>query len=530
MSTQKCRYALALSLGSLVGLSIALTIVSSSLAPLPQLGFAHDIGIMLDAGWRYAQGQMPHRDYISPLGPAYAMMAGIPLKLGGVEYASYRALPVSIGCVFMLAAFLVAWTRLPTWAAVAYSVLVGVVAGGTYHMGWPAEWTSFATFFNRQGWAAVMILAVGFCVPAFAPGKTADTFAGSICGLLLGTLLFWKINFFMAGAFVALVGVLLKVVSPAGRLTVSAGAAFIIACLFFLQSISWDVGGMIRDLTYAAEARRLSFVSAEKYWNPGTKLVSNSLGLMLVGSLSVAAALCRNWRASAIVAFLGLLGFGLMNTNSSGNGAGIPLLVTALVVGAVLLFAHEKTADADVAAKTLVWGSALAVGVSTLLVPQVISWNVWKAASEAIRQKQFPSFDESSGSMNGFAENGNNAWGDQFSPLVKEGVRLVKTNVPDGKTLLYVDFTNVFNFAAAARPPRGTMLWYDEYGTFARSKLGHAAPEAFFADVDYVMLPKKPYAPDGIGIWLELYQDYLDANYARVEETAHFWMFARKAI
>ena len=132
--------------------------------------------------------------------------------------------------------------------------------------------------------------------------------------------------------------------------------------------------------------------------------------------------------------------------------------------------------------------------------------------------------------MNGFAENGNNAWGDQFTPLVRDGVRLVETNVPDGKTLLYVDFTHVFNFAAEALSPRGTMLWYDEYGTFARSKLGHSAPEAFFADVDYVMLPKKPYAPDGIGIWLELYQDYLDANYAVVEETANFWMFAKKVI
>jgi hypothetical protein len=521
--------AFAVGLVVLLALAVVLLLMAAEFAPLPQLGFAHDIGIMLDAGWRFTQGQMPHRDYSSPLGPAYALMVGVPLKLGGVEYASYRLLPTFVGCAFMFACFAVAWARLPAWAAVFYSVLVGIVAGGTYHMGWPAEWTSFATFFNRQGWAAVMILAVGYCVPGVQEGKIADIVAGVVSGLLLGALLFFKINFFMAGALLVAAGFVMRIVPFRGPLAWSGLVGFLLAAFAFLQSISWDVTGMIRDLTYAAEARRLSFVSAEKYWNPGTKLVSNALGLMLVFALCLAAALRRNWRACATSAFLALLGYGLMNTNSSGNGAGIPLLVTALVVGTLLLFNEATSSRDEIQAKVLAWGAALALGVATLLIPQVSSWIVWRAASEAIRQRQFPAFDEASGSMNGFAENGNNDWREQFTPMVKEGTALVKQHVPKDKTLLYIDFTNVFNFAAEARSPRFTMLWYDEYGTFARSERGHPDPESFFSDVDYVMLPKRPFSNDGIGIWLDIYEAYLKARYELSAESANFWLFLRKA-
>lgn len=520
-------------LAILFALSLSLTLLSLRFAPLPQLGFAQDIGIMLDAGWRYTQGQMPHRDYVSPLGPAYAMMVGIPLKLGGVEYSSYRVLPILIACVFMLAAFAVAWGRLPAWADVMYSILVGAVAGGTYHMGWPAEWTSFATFFNRQGWAAVMILAVGFCLPSLSSGKIADTFAGIISGALLGVLLFWKINFFMAGALVVAVGLLLRVAPLGGRLAVVAGASFLVTCLFLLQSISWDVGGMIRDLTYAAEARRLSFAGSELYWNPGTKLVSNALGLTLVCSFCAAATIRRKWRAFAITAFLGLLGYGLMNTNSSGNGAGIPLIVTALMAGAVLTFGAGVRSDdnsrSNSAAVVLAWGTAVAVGLSTLLIPQIISWGVWAAASEAIRQKQFPTFTAEAGSMAGFSENGNNEWREQFSTFVKEGTSLIQENVKDDETLLYVDFTNLFNFAAKARSPRHTMLWIDFNGTFARTEIGHPKPEVLFSDVDYVMLPKKPFGPDVVNSWLELYRGYLNAHYRPSVESPNFWLFSKNS-
>ena len=62
---------------------LMLAVVSLASLPLPSIVCAQDVGVLLDAGWRYYQGQRCHADYISPLGPLFALLPGIFFKLSG---------------------------------------------------------------------------------------------------------------------------------------------------------------------------------------------------------------------------------------------------------------------------------------------------------------------------------------------------------------------------------------------------------------------------------------------------------------
>jgi len=496
--------------------------------PMPQLGFAHDVGVLLDAGWRFCQGQMPHRDYFSPLGPVYAALAGIPMWLNGVSYQSLDSLPTIIGFAFTVFAFCAIYGSCNVFIVVSYSILTGLVAGGTYHMGWPSSWTTFATFYNRPCWGLLMILSMACLLPKANCGKTPETVSGVVCGALLALVLFLKVTFFGAGCLIVIAAVLFGFVPIQSRFL----AAMLIGCAlttcFCLVAISWDVAGIIRDLSYAAAARRDSFFTAEKYWNPGTKLLSNSFGLIFAGCVAASLFLAQQRRAGAFVVGLCCLGYAMTITNSSGDGAGIPLIMSALVFGCVSLFSEGTASEHRSQAKVLSWGAVAALGVSSIIIPQVTSWITWIAASRAIQQKELAAFNETSGPMHGFSENGNNQWGAEFSSLVKEGTALIRQSVPDGKTLMYVDFTNPFNFASKAKSPRNTLLWYDENGSLARVGGGHPEAGVLFGDVDYVMIPKRPMSMDGVGIWMDLYRPYLEAHYGLVKESANFWMFGRQ--
>lgn len=505
-----------------------LWLITRSVAPLPQIGFAQDLGVMLDAGWRFLQGQMPHRDYISALGPAYAVLAGLPLIIGGATYASYLFLPLWIAAIFGFMCLLGTADRLPPAASLIYSIVVAAVAGGTYHIGWSPDALTFATFFNRQGWAALMIVALLFFLPEKAAALGFRIMSGIIGGCLLAFLLFYKTNFFLAGAMLFGAALALRTLNIRSIVCVVTLSSFCLLSIVFLSLISWDVPGMLRDLSYAAESRRVGFLGS-KHWNPVGRLMSNLLELLLCAAVCIHLLSKRALKDALILLLLAGGGYALMNTNSSATGAGIPLLFSGLIVIASLNDGRGLAEKPDRGGVAMVlWGIALSVGLSNLFVPQVISWSVWSGLKTGVIDKNFSGFGSRVPPLEGLYIGDFNSWGNQYVALVEEGVELIKANVPQDKTLYYIDFTNVFNYAAQARSPRNTFLWHDEFGSMARSPGGHPDPSILFADVDFVMIPKKPFGPDGIQIWLELYGQYLSAHYVPRTETPNFMLFVSR--
>jgi len=503
----------------------------SDLPPLPQIGFGQDLGILLETGWRFTQGQLPHRDYVSPLGPAFSLIAGLPLVFGGHHFEAYRHLPLALCTAFSLLAVVVTHGRVPAVVAVVFSIVTGLVAGGTYHFGFSPDLLTFATLFNRVGWAGVMVLAAAWGLPARPQHDRGRRIAdGLIAGALLAVLLFLKINFFLVSLGMLVVAVVLfsRLRERTGLVATALGFASVALC--FCAMIGWSLGGMARDLGYAAQARAETWLDSQ-YWNPGL-IILNNLGLLVWWSVVAAVAMReRAWRETMFSAFMLLAGLTLAGSNSSGTGFGVPLIVSAVLTLSVCTRgAFEKT-PASWAAGVFSWGALLATAMTAVIVPQIQSFIMWKhvatldsqQAVQAFRGAPKP-FDRLIVGPMGFA------WRDDSVGVIRDAVESVRTFVPKDSTLLVIDFTNIVNFAASARSPRNTLLWIDHHSTFARDE--HVSPDHLHRDCDYVMVAKSsiggPNGDECIRAWLAIYRETLETTFAVEDDGPLFTIYKNR--
>jgi len=495
--------------------------------PLPQLGYLQDLGILVEAGWRFVQGQIPHRDYISPLGPVYALYAGLPQYWFGATYASYTHVQTACGLLISLISYFVLFNRLHWLVALAYSVVVGVVAGGTYHIGGPPELTTFATVYNRHLWALMMAIAPVLFLNAssqFPGGKLLIGLQGAVVGSVLAVLLFYKINFFAAGVALLVAGSVLNTSPDLSKLWPGVLTGFIAIALVFASLISWRFDQMAQDLMYAAGARQSGWMQDTFYFDPWRIAKANMVPLLFGVLLSVYASAKWGWRHLAAVWFVLFLGFGLMATNANGSGFGIPLIVTSLLIAAHKPWTTIRARE--MSESLLVWGSAAIVAFSLIVWPQLISWRSWADVSRLIKNSGHP-MSAPGTPLQGLYDSSDNMWGSQFWPRLLEGRGLIRKSLGPSDTLLYVDFTNLFNFWAGARSPQGTLLWVDYLSTFGMAKGDHPSPDELFADVDYVMFPKQPLVPETVNAWLKLYGDKMKDLFFQVDETESFHLMAR---
>lgn len=159
---------------------------------------------MLDIVFRMAQGQWPHRDFVTPIG----VFAFAPITL-------FVKLGFGIGTAFILAQTLMAALFLPMvwWAT--YSRMSGALAyffGSTVLIlfcallhGQSAGGVSVSMHYNRWAWA-ISFIAIAI---AMIPSKTVQSHRidGVIIGLCLTAILLIKVTYFAAFAppiFIAL--------------------------------------------------------------------------------------------------------------------------------------------------------------------------------------------------------------------------------------------------------------------------------------------------------------------------------------
>jgi len=501
----------------------------SGLVPLPQIGFGQDLGILLEIGWRFSQGQLPHRDYVSPIGPAYALIAGLPLWLGGHQFEAYRYLPIILCAVFSMLGLAVTQGRVPAIVASVYSLVTGLVAGGTYHLGFAPDLLTFATLFNRVGWAGVMVLAAAWGLPSRSFGERwRQIVDGLTTGSVLGFLLFLKMNYFLIS--IGMLGVTLALFSElrqrSGLVAIVVGFGVVAIC--FCTMIGWSLAGMARDLGYALQARNETWLGSS-YWNPGM-IVLNNMGLLAWWCVVATVALRKGaWRGTVFSVVVLFAGWALACSNSSGSGFGLPLIVTAILTMSARSLRRGEAAPGSWSECVLHWGAVLATAVTAVILPQIQSFIVWKHVSALDSQREVQAFHGAPRALDQMVVGPISfGWGDRSVGVMRETVELVRTFVPKDRTLMVVDFTNIVNFTASARSPRNTLLWIDHHATFARA--AHVPPDLIFQDCDYVMVAKQSIggpSAESIKAWLAIYQQPLDKHF-EVEDDGPLFTIYRK--
>src|SRR5580658_6122769 len=158
-----------------------------------------DMAALLDGGWRIVNGQIPHTDFHTPIGPVTYLLVAFGLKVAtpsvsAVLYGSLLTLVIVIPC-----AWYAAFTRLPVAVCAFYVLFLGVLLLAPRPLGYAFRDTTYAMIYNRESYALTSVLLI---LLFLGPRKPLDARAGvegTLAGLLLGLLLYCKVTYFAFG-------------------------------------------------------------------------------------------------------------------------------------------------------------------------------------------------------------------------------------------------------------------------------------------------------------------------------------------
>jgi hypothetical protein len=499
---------------------LGLFFVSALSLPLPSVVCAQDIGVMLDAGWRFYQGQQTHVDYRSPLGPLFAMLFGVPFLLFGPDYSALRFLPVAVSALVSLWALLIVRKIVPQPVAFVSAVGIGLFAGGIFHPGFAYQALTFATFYNRVAFGLLSIVTLCCLLPRDEMGGMRQKVTDFSVGLAAGCLLFLKANFFVLAAVPLGLSLLLFKRSVSSYVYLAAG--FVGVFLLIGASIGFRFDLMWADLSMAAIARE--GVAAKLFFYPTRNFLANwdyfAVAVVISSVLLIAAGQSRELRKAIVVALSvywvpTLMGFVITLMQSHGDGRSFPTMLAGGAAACAWL-GREK-AFRPIVSYTVMVGVILQ-GV-ILSAPHLGAYGF---LSSLKTENFLGSFDFEP--LRAWRVGAFNSYGEDFVPLLNEGASLVATNTDSGSSLQYIDFANNINLALHKRSPKGAMLWWDNGSTYSAKSF---PSQQSFEDTDYVLIPTTR-AIQPLDAWFAIYGEFLQANYEEAARSANFLLLRKK--
>jgi hypothetical protein len=477
--------------------------------------YTQDAFSMLDGAWRVINGQRPHLDFYTGLGPVTYLItaAGVAIAKGNAAGLAYgQAL---FGCVAGLWAYLLCERRMRSVATILVSVIVVLMAIVPTTIGDIPAGITPATTYNRCGYALVALLMIEAMAvrPGVArrSGRGRDEFIGGLStGLVLGILLFLKISFFLGA------GLLIVALAPLRRQTrerwYGMAAALGGTVLAFTWYLRFDLAAVYNDLRTVAQTKHV------KLGGYLAKDVIVSACPFLLFTQLISRVEVSRWDRNAVrIAGLGvcLAGFFLLLT--SWQFYGLPLNS----IMAILLLDRAVPKSTPVTSVPLLRFSILLLGSFFALIyigSEAAGLNY--ALSEKLNQTPHTSF--TAPTLVGF----NSTVERDYVEYVNEGCNLLQLHRQPHDTVLSLNFTNPFSFALGMKPPSQGTTWL-QYGTDFDDVHG-PAPERIFGDASLVMLPKifsDGTLPDTVP---RIYGPFLKQHYALAAESPNWWLYRRK--
>jgi hypothetical protein len=517
--------------------------VAAKSLPLPNVACAQDLGVMVDAGYRFYQGLRPHADYHTPFGPVLGMLFGIPMVFGGPNYSSLRFLPATVTGIT------VAWT----WFACGYSlgsasraviaIALGAIAGGLYHQGFPPEALTFATFYNRVGFGILGVVALCTLLPREKDRVVSNTFRDGSIIVGVVTLAFFKAVF--AVAAVPLVMTSLVVHQRTKRdygVCIAAGGMCLV---FFLASIGFRVDRMWQDLLLSAGARGQNGGTG-LFFFPLRNAIANIDFICLAivsGVLWLPAAVTPSsiWRSPTAWGMYVLwmpvvIGWGLTLIQSHGDGRGIALMLVGL--GASYAWLRVKPGDVIGRIKCpesssgelltdpirhRVSAACLWLAAFLFIMPHAQSLLFLRRISSETSGRQFRAPAVRDLFIGPFA----NELGPDCITKMNDAIDLISRHCEKNDTLQYMGGANIYSFACGLRSPRDSMLFWCSYSTYSAA---HHPPTRDFDATKFILVPKASVSvsqtPED---WKQAYSYYFATHFTVCEETQYFLLYKRKS-
>jgi hypothetical protein len=470
--------------------------------------YTQDAFSILDGAWRILNGQRTHIDFYTGLGPVSYLITAAGVVIAGGNAAGLAYGQALFGCLAGLWAYLISERRLRGMPAMLLCAVVALMAIVPTTIGDSPAGITPATTYNRCGYALVALLMIEASAACRSERKRGELWGGLSTGLVVGTLLFLKVSFFMAAVF--LLAALLPLREQSKERWYGMVTAFCVTVVAFACYLRFDLAAMYHDLRTVAHAKHVMVG-----WYLAKDIAVYAVPFLLLACL-VARGAVSLWDRNAIrLAGLGvcLAGFFLLLT--SWQFFSLPLDT----VMAILLVERATPESAPPPGWPQPRLAVLLLGVFF-----AISYITSEAAGlkYAVTQKlhQIPHTSFTAPSLAGF----NSTVERDYVEYVNEGCDLLNRHRQGRDSVLALNFTNPFSFALGMKPPSGGTTWL-QYGTDFDE--AGPPPERIFGDASLVMLPKlfSDYTlPNTVP---RIYEPFLKKHYTLDAESLNWWLYKR---
>lgn len=517
----------------------------------------HDSLIFFDSTYRISNGLVPSNDFPTALGAAQLYLPAWAAWLtggyaGSVELASvWVAMALGLAC---------AWIGASRFSIGVTGTLIGIVFLVTVPAALLEQWggesqtlvngetevlgdnLSYAMFYNRWGWAALIPLFM-----VFAPRREQDEAPGlgeiaALAAIL--TFMFWlKATYFVVG--IAAAGVYAYLNAKPLR-TLAWGVALTAGMVVLIGIFTGNLIAYVNDIIFAGQ---VSGTRTESLLG----LIRKNLQDMLfaVAPLGILAAMGRfTWRDLLAGGFIMAACIFIINQN--GQLKNMSALIVLAAYGAVRVLQEEGGQRmgriAAVGAFAMLAG-AVVLERSLVLIDQAYATlreqirqpAPW-ARETALRNVYVPERESLFNRAVNMSETPDdrlhNIWlsgqlgrrqelrQGEYMETLMAGVDDLKTVVKPGESITTLDMTNPFPFLMNARAPKGGWLTVHKNRTVSEEK--HPDAEAMFADTDHVMISKMSMVQATADLMRDLYSPWLDEHYASRVETAYWTRWSHR--
>ena len=489
-----------------------------------------DVTIILDCGWRAINGQIPHVDFYSPLGPVTHLVVALGMRLAGPRVSSIACANACVLLVLAPWAWTIARTRMSAALSFLFTLYVGFMVAATSTYGHAFNQLSYSAIYNRWGVAlTALVLIESLGRPRQQLRRRSSVLLGVSTGISLAITFFLKVSFFGVGVMGLLAGVILMPQNRYRWFGLCLGAA--VVSLPLLAYLRFDVGAVVHDLSMAARVRNVG-LGRSVIDMVTTPAVFESVYLIVVLWCVVpsVAGYYRPWLApkvglGAFVLYLIFAQAILSLTNTQ------PPLATLFPVGSLLVLEaarrairRQEAADSHVLIHNSTgWMVTLLIAlyfVASILVPDMASlpYSAFLCATEGPQMKASQKF-AAPPLADLLAPRA-----PQYVRIVNDGCELLRLHSGPADRIVSMDLTNPFSFALQRPPSTGDALWWEKHSFTERV---HPDPERVFERAAIVMVPRnrRPAPPDQQPI--RVYSGFLGAHYTLVAESA-FWKLYRR--
>ena len=466
--------------------------------------YSHDAFGALDGAWRVLNGQTPHADFYSPLGPLIYLVTafGLVLSHGGAEGSGYSQ--ALCGCLLGLWTYRLSRQRLGHLPAILLCLTVVLLSINPSSVGEPPPNTSCMAY-NRYGYAlAALLLVEAVAKPGVAGGRT-ELRGGVSTGVVLALLLFLKISYFVGAA--ALAAALIPCREQTKERWTGMVCGFAAVFSLFCAYLGFNLVPMWNDLRMVAGAKpaRVSWFIVDNLYLG----VAFYLAFIFASANFLASRGARPAARAVRIAGVAVCLAGIFLLATNFQFYGLPLGA----VMAVLVLSELGAQPGDGASRTLNHAALLAWG--SLIVAGSLGYEAM-GLGFGVSQKQAwqetPQASFHAGVLAGFRSYERN-----YVDMVNQGLSLVNQYRRPDDTVMSLDFSNPFSYALGMRPAPGGATTLHYRGNFNDSY--HPAPERLFGQASLVAAPVAPSEKGLLFSVPRIYGPYLAAHFHLIGET-----------